>query len=237
MHFEVALIEARLIRRYRRFLADVELSDGRVATAHTPNTGSMLGCARPGSRVWLRESGSAARKYPLAWELVEAEPGVLVGINTGLANRLVREGVETGVVAELRGYASIRPEVRYGHENSRIDLLLEGESRPRCYVEVKNVTLAERGRALFPDAVTARGTKHLRELREMARQGQRAVIFFCVQRGDVEAVEPADRIDPAYGRALREALAEGVEALAYRAEVTVEGIALVRRLPVVCPAL
>lgn len=234
MRFDVPLIEARLIRRYQRFLADVELPDGRVATAHTPNTGSMLGCNRPGSRVWLRDSGSAARKYPLAWELVESEPGVLVGINTGLANRLVREGVETGAVAELQGYSSIRPEVRYGNENSRIDLLLDGADRPRCYVEVKNVTLAEQGRALFPDAATARGAKHLRELSEMVRQGHRAVIFFCVQRGDAEEMGPADRIDPAYGRALREALAAGVEALAYRAEVTVEGIELGRRLPVVC---
>jgi sugar fermentation stimulation protein A len=168
---------------------------------------------------------------------VEAESGVLVGINTGLANRLVREGVERGVVAELQGYAAIRSEVRYGKENSRIDLLLEAPDGRRCYVEVKNVTLAEQGRALFPDAVTTRGAKHLRELEEMVRQGQRAVIFFCVQRGDAEAMAPADRIDPAYGRALRQALAAGVEALAYQAEVAVAGIDLARRLPVVCPAL
>jgi sugar fermentation stimulation protein A len=237
MRFDAPLIEARLIRRYQRFLADVELPDGRRATAHTANTGSMLGCSRPGSRVWLRDAGSTGRKYPLAWELVEAEPGVLVGINTGLANRLVREGVETGVIAELQGYGAIRPEVRYGNENSRIDLLLEAGDGRRCYVEVKNVTLAEQGRALFPDAVTARGTKHLRELREMVRQGHRAVIFYCVQRGDAEAMGPADRIDPAYGRTLRQALEDGLEALAYRAEVAVEGIALVRRLPVACPVL
>jgi sugar fermentation stimulation protein A len=237
MLFDAPLLQARLIRRYQRFLADVEFPDGSRATAHTPNTGSMLGCSRPGARVWLREAASPRRKYPLAWELVEAESGVLVGINTGLANRLVREGVERGVVAELQGYAAIRSEVRYGKENSRIDLLLEAPDGRRCYVEVKNVTLAEQGRALFPDAVTARGAKHLRELEEMVRQGQRAVIFFCVQRGDAEAMAPADRIDPAYGRALRQALAAGVEALAYQAEVAVAGIDLARRLPVVCPAL
>lgn len=231
MYFDFRLIEARLIRRYRRFLADVEFLDGSVATAHTPNTGAMLGCCRPGSRVWLRRVATPGRKYPLAWELVEAEPGILVGINTGLANRLAREGVETGVVSELQGYASIRPEVRYGRENSRIDLLLESTDGRHCYVEVKNVTLAERGRALFPDAVTARGSKHLRELAEMARQGHRAVIFYCVQRADAETMAPADRIDPEYGRTLRQALTEGVEALAYRAEVSLEGIRLRQRLP------
>jgi sugar fermentation stimulation protein A len=235
MNFPSPLIEARLIRRYKRFLADAELADGSMVTAHTSNTGSMLGCNRPGSRVWLRDTGSAERKYPLTWELVEAEPGVLVGINTGLANRLVREGVETGAIGELRGYGAIRPEVRYGNENSRIDLLLERSDGRRCYVEVKNVTLAEQGRALFPDAVTARGARHLRELAEMARVGHRAVIFFCVQRRDADAMGPADRIDPAYGRALRQALAEGVEAMAYQAAVSVDGIVISRRLPVVCP--
>lgn len=234
MRFESPLIEARLLRRYQRFLADVELADGRVATAHTPNTGAMLGCSRPGSRVWLRAAGSAGRKYPWAWELVEAEPGVLVGINTVLANRLVREGVESGTVAELQGYSSMRPEVRYGRENSRIDWLLETPEGRLCYLEVKNVTLAEAGRALFPDAVTARGTKHLRELAEMARQGHRAVIFYCVQREDAMALAPADRIDPAYGKAFREVLAAGVEALAYRADVSLEGIRLSERLPVKC---
>jgi sugar fermentation stimulation protein A len=234
MLFDIAWVEGRLIRRYKRFLADIELPDGSVVTAHTPNTGSMAGCNRPGSKVWLRECGSH-RKYPLSWELVEAEPGVLVGINTGLTNHLVREGVENGTIEELQGYSRVRSEVRYGGENSRIDLLLEANDAGRCYVEVKNVTLVENGKALFPDAVTARGTKHLRELGEMVRQGHRAVIFFCVQRGDAAEVRPADAIDPGYGRALRAALAEGVEALAYRADVAPNRVELVRRLPVVCP--
>jgi sugar fermentation stimulation protein A len=232
MQFPSPLLEGRLLRRYQRFLADVELADGRAVTAHTPNTGAMLGCNLPGSRVWLSDSGNAARKYPLTLEIVEAAPGLPVGVNTGLANGLAREAIETGVVAALGGYDTLRGEVRYGRENSRIDLLLSAAGRPDCYVEVKNVTLAEDGTALFPDAVTLRGAKHLRELAAMAREGRRAVIFYCVQRGDAAAMAPADRIDPAYGRALREALAAGVEALAYRAEVTPAGIVLARELPV-----
>ena len=234
MRFPHPLIARILLRRYQRFLADVRLDDGREITAHTPNTGSMLGCCRPGSRVWLRDTGNAARKYPLSWELVEAEPEVLVGIDTGRANALVREAVESGVASELQGYASIRQEVRYGEENSRIDLLLE-DGGCRCYVEVKNVTLVEGRAALFPDAVTQRGAKHLRELAAMVRQGHRAAIFFCVQRGDARELRPADRIDPVYGRTLREVMAAGVEALAYRADVTLESIVLRIRLPVVCP--
>lgn len=234
MRFSRPLIAGTLLRRYQRFLADVRLDDGREITAHTPNTGSMLGCCRPGSRVWLRDTGNFTRKYPLSWELVEAEPNVLVGIDTGRANALVREAVETGVVKELQGYAGIRQEVRYGEENSRIDLLLEQGER-RCYVEVKNVTLVEGRAALFPDAVTQRGAKHLRELAAMVRQGQRAAIFFCVQRGDARELRPADRIDPQYGRTLREVLAAGVEALAYRADVSLDNIVLRTRLPVVCP--
>jgi sugar fermentation stimulation protein A len=233
LRFAQPLIEGRLLRRYNRFLADVALPGGDTVTAHCPNTGSMRGCAEPGSRVWLSDSGNAARKYPLTWEMVEAD-GAMVGLNTSLSNRLVREGIETGVIAELQGYGAIRQEVRFGAENSRVDLLLEGDG-PACWVEVKNVTLAEDGIALFPDAVTARGAKHLRELAAMAEAGHRAVLCFCVQRGDVEEVRPADLIDPVYGRTLREALARGMEAIAYRAEVSPGGVALRQRLPVVCP--
>lgn len=232
MRFETPLVAGVLLRRYQRFLADVQLDDGRLLTAHTPNTGSMQGCCRPGSRVWLRDSGSSTRKYPYTWELVEAEPDVWVGINTGLANALVREAIENGTVAALQGYSQIRQEVRYGEENSRIDLLLERADGGRCYVEVKNATLVENGTALFPDAVSSRGAKHLRELAAMVRQGHRAVIFFCVQRCDARRVAPADAIDPVYGRTLREVLAQGVEALAYRAQVVPAGIALAAPLPV-----
>ena len=224
------LVEGRLIRRYQRFLADIELADGAVVTAHCPNSGSMKGCMTPGSRVYLSHSGNKGRKLAFTWELVETD-GCWAGINTALPNRLVREAIEEGTVAELQGYGTIRPEVPYG-EHSRIDLLLEG-AQGRCFVEVKNVTLVEGGRALFPDAVTARGQKHLRELMRVVGEGDRGVIFFTVQRGDGRSVSPADAIDPEYGRLLRLALDNGVEALAYRALVTPQEIRLTERLPVV----
>jgi sugar fermentation stimulation protein A len=225
------LFAGRLIRRYQRFLADVTLDDGTVVTVHCPNSGSMKECALPGSRVLLSRSDRPGRKYPHTWELVEVE-GDWAGINTGLPNAIVREGIETERVEELRGYGAVRGEVRYGRERSRIDLLLEGVAG-RCYVEVKNVTLVEGGRALFPDAVTLRGQKHLRELMDVVRQGDRGVIFYLVQRHDADAVAPADRIDPEYGRLLRQAVAAGVEAIAYRATVNPSEIRIDRRLPVV----
>ena len=224
------LVEGRLVRRYKRFLADVELGDGVVVTAHCPNSGSMKGCATPGSRVYLSRSGNKGRKLAFTWELVEAD-GYWAGINTALPNRLTQEAIENGTAAELQGYGSIRREVPYG-EHSRIDLLLEG-GQGRCFVEVKNVTLVEQGQALFPDAVTTRGQKHLRELMRVVREGDRGVIFFTVQRGDGAGVSPADAIDPEYGRLLRLALDNGVEALAYRALVTHREIRLTERLPVI----
>lgn len=235
MTFDQPLVPGTLIRRYKRFLADVEMTDGTVVTAHTPNTGSMLGCCTPGSKVWLSESDKPGRKYRHGWELVEAAPEVLVGINTGLANHLVSEAVTGGVITELQGYAGLRREVPYGNESSRIDLLLEDGPRPDCYVEVKNVTLAEDSVAWFPDAVSKRGSKHLRELEAVSRQGGRGVIVFCVQRGDASEFRPADHIDGEYGATLRRALDGGVEALAYRARVSDRCITLETPLPVVAP--
>ncbi len=235
MKFESPLSPGRLVRRYKRFLADVILDSGEQITAHTANTGSMLGCAEPGSAVWLSRSDNPKRKYAYSWEMVEAG-STLVGINTALANRLVAEAIEGGVIAELQGYEQCRSEVRYGVENSRVDLYLEDAERGACFVEVKNVTASiDEGIAIFPDAVSARGTKHLRELATMAKQGHRGVLCFCVQRGDVHEVRPADVIDPLYGETLREVLERGVEVIAYRADVSPEGIALTTRLPVVCP--
>ena len=219
-----------LIKRYKRFLADVVLENGSTVTVHCPNSGSMKGCATPGSRVHISRSANLVRKYPFTWELVEAD-GFWAGINTGLPNRLVREAIENGTVIELQGYGTIRPEVPYG-EHSRIDLLLESPGR-RCFVEVKNVTLVENGLALFPDAVTTRGQKHLIELMRVVREGDRGIIFFTVQRGDGKSVSPADAIDPEYGRLLRLAVKNGVEALAYRALVTPQEILLTERLPVI----
>lgn len=234
MRFPHPLLEGRLVRRYQRFLADVETAAGLV-TAHCPNTGSMLGCKTPGGRVWLSPADNPARKLKWTWELVEVAPGCVVGVHTGRSNGLVREAIEAGVLPELAGYGTIRPEVKYG-EGSRIDFLLQESGRPDCYVEVKNVTAAVDGRVgFFPDAVTTRGAKHLREMSAMVAAGHRAALVFCVQRGDVDEVQPADHIDPAYGQALREALAQGVEVFALGAEVTPEGIVLNRHLAVVVP--
>lgn len=223
------LIAGTLVKRYKRFLADVIREDGTEITVHCPNSGSMSGCANPGSQVLLSRSSNPGRKYPFGWELVKAD-GCWVGINTGLPNHLTREAIEDGTVNELQGYENIRSEVPYG-EHSRIDLLLE-KPTGRCFVEVKNVTLMENRRALFPDAVTIRGQKHLQELMRVVREGDRGVIFFTVQRGDCSSVSPADIIDPEYGRLLRLAVENGVEALAYRALVTPEEIKLTERLPV-----
>ena len=235
MKFAAPLIEGRLIRRYKRFLADVELARGGTITAACPNTGSLMGCADAGNRVWLSESDSPTRKYRHTWEMVEAG-GVIVGINTSLPNRLVREAIEAGVVSELAGYRTIRSEVAFGEEGSRIDLVLERPGRKACYVEVKNVTAAVScGVALFPDSVSERGAKHLRELMRLKARGLRPIQFYCVQRGDVNEVRPADAIDPVYGKTLREAIAAGVEVLAYRAMVTPHSIALIERIPVRCP--
>jgi sugar fermentation stimulation protein A len=224
------LTRGTLLQRYKRFLADVRLDSGEIITVHCPNSGSMKGCAVPGSSVLLSRSDNAGRKYAFTWELVRVADA-WVGINTALPNRLVREGVECGIVAELQGYQSIRPEVRYG-ANSRIDLLLSRQGE-LCYVEVKNVTLVENNLASFPDAATIRGQKHLRELMEMVRQGHRAVNFFVVQHAEGNSVSPADAIDPEYGRLLRQAAACGVEILAYRARITETEIMLAHRLPVV----
>lgn len=225
-----ALIPGRLIKRYKRFLADIELEDGSVVTAHCPNSGSMKGCNLPGVPVMLSLSPNLNRKLAHTWELVQVD-GYWVGLNTMLPNRLAEEAILEGTISELQGYQRLRREVPYGSERSRIDLLLEDEQR-RCFVEVKNVTLVEVGLALFPDAVTERGQKHLRELMEVVRNGDRGVILFTVQRGDGVAVAPADAIDPVYGRLLREAVAHGVEALAYRALVTPHEIRLTEPLPV-----
>ncbi|MCW5626795.1 MAG: DNA/RNA nuclease SfsA [Burkholderiales bacterium] len=236
MRFDPPLTPARLERRYQRFLADVRFESGETATVHCPNTGSMLGVCAPGSRIWLKHQPGPARKYAWTWELTELADGTRVGVNTGRCNGLVREAVENGVIPLLGGYSSLTPEFRYGDERSRIDFLLRHDGRPDCFLEVKNVSAAVDGQvALFPDSVSDRGSKHLREMSRMVAGGARAVLLFCVQRGDVGEVRPADRIDPTYGRTLREAIAAGVEAIAWRAAPQPDGIALTTEIPVVCP--
>ncbi|WP_026792891.1 DNA/RNA nuclease SfsA [Pleomorphomonas oryzae] len=223
MRFPVPLTSGRLVRRYKRFLADCLLDSGEAVIAHVANSGSMLGLATPGSRVYLARSSDPKRKLAWSWQLVEAG-GALVGIDTGLSNRIVAEAIAEGRIPELVGYETLRREVPYG-ARSRVDMLLEGEGRPHCYVEVKSVTLSRRlGVAEFPDAVTARGAKHLAELAAMVEMGARAVLLYLVQRGDCDRFELAADIDPTYAAAAQAARAVGVEMLVVRAEVTTAGI-------------
>jgi len=229
MQYSKSLQRVKLLRRYKRFLADVEWPDGREMTVHTANTGSMLGCSIPGNYIWIRDSENDKRKYRYSWEISEAEDECLIGVNTALANKLVVEGVEQGVVSELAQYRTIRTEVPYG-ERSRIDILLHQEALPDCYVEVKNVTARDGNYAIFPDAVTARGTRHLQELVRMVHAGHRAVIFFCIQRNDVQQFRAADEIDPKYARTLSWAVAQGVEALAYAVSISPEEIVLKEKI-------
>lgn len=230
MRFPAPLLPGTFGRRYQRFFADVRLADGRLVTAHCPNSGSMLGCLAAGSPVYLSHHPDRGRRLLYTWEMVRVGRA-WVGINTLWPNRLVVEAIDNGVLAELQGYEEIRREVQIGR-GTRLDLSLEGPGR-RCYVEVKNVTLRTGRLAAFPDAVTERGTRHVRELVRLARRGHRAALVFVVQRGDCDAFRPADEIDPTYGRLLRRAVRESVEVLAYEARVTPRGISLVRRLPLV----
>ena len=234
MRFASELVPATLLRRYKRFLADVEFADGTTTTVHVANPGAMTGLQAAGARVWLSRSPSKTRKLPYSWELVEADFGAgaeLVGVNTAHPNTIVAEALVAGIVPELSGYAVIRREVKYG-QNSRVDFLLEDPQRPPCYVEVKNVHLMRRaGLAEFPDSVTARGAKHLDELAALARAGIRAVMLFVIQMGSATAFTLARAIDPAYGRAFDRARVAGVEALAYACTLTPEDIVLARPVP------
>tara|TARA_Y100000994_G_C15675011_1_gene435334 strand:+ start:45 stop:758 length:714 start_codon:yes stop_codon:yes gene_type:complete len=236
MEFESKLKSGVLIRRYKRFLADVRLLSGEEMTIHCPNTGSMKNCQEPGSTVWFTASKNITRKYPHTWQLIETEHGALVGINTGLSNRLVLEAIHKKTVDKLEGYSKVRSEVPYGREKSRIDILLEDDKQGSCYIEVKNVSLGNlNGEGFFPDSVTIRGQKHLNELMLVKESGARAVLFFCVQNSVVESVAPAEEIDPTYAKLLKEAHALGVELMAYRSSVdlTSSTIELDKRLHVV----
>lgn len=233
MKFPEPLVQGQLIKRYKRFLADVTLESGEVITAHVANSGRMTGVSAPGSRVWLLPNRSKTAKLPYKWELIEAD-GTLVGVNTNRPNALVQEGIENGTITQLQGYETLRREVKYG-ENSRIDLLLEGAASKTtpdtAYVEVKNVHMREGMKATFPDAVTARGLKHLKEMTQMVRAGHRAVMIYCIQRDDCASFDTDDPVDPAYGAGLRQALEDGVEAYAYACDISFTGIQLNQEIP------
>lgn len=221
-----------LIRRYKRFLADVRLTNGTVVTAHCPNSGSMTACCEPGRQVWVSHHDNPRRKLKHTWELIDMGTS-LVGVNTQVPNRLAAAAIRAGMIPELSGYWEVKREVT-ATQGTRLDLMLRGQGRD-CFVEVKNCTLVEDGLARFPDAVTARGLKHLLTLQGLADQGFRSVMLFLIQRMDAQWFEPADDIDPAYGRELRKAAAAGVETLAYDVLINERSIALNRRVPIRFP--
>ncbi|MBL27666.1 MAG: DNA/RNA nuclease SfsA [Rhodospirillaceae bacterium] len=231
MRFPTPLIRGRLIRRYKRFLSDIVLDSGEEVVAHCANPGAMTGLLAPNAEVWLSRASNPSRKLKYSWELVRVDDG-LVGINTNLPNAIVAEAIAAGRVPELAGYGSMRREVKYG-VNSRIDLLLEDPARPTCHVEVKNVHLRRAEDAEFPDCVTLRGAKHLRELASVVQGGGRAVLFYLVQRADCDRMTVAADIDPGYAAAFRDARDHGVEALCYACRLSTEAIKLDRPLVVV----
>ncbi len=226
MRFETPLVPARLIRRYKRFLADCRLEDGREVTAHCANPGSMMGLKDEGLKIWLEPNDDPKKKLKFGWRLVDHENGHFTGVDTSVPNRALKAALIAGEIAELAAYETVKPEVKYG-EKSRIDFLLTQDGLPDCYVEVKSVTLSRApGVAEFPDSVTARGTKHLGELSNMVAQGHRAVMLYLVQRTDCSSFTLAADIDPAYAAAFKAAQAQGVERLIYDTQITPEGVTI-----------
>jgi len=223
------LIPGILVKRYQRFKADVKLADGKMVTAHCPNSGSMRECCEPGRPVYLSFHDNPKRKLKYTWELIEM-PTSIVGINTLVPNRLVAESIEAGLVSGLNGYDNITREVKTS-DNTRLDMLLSSKDGNRCYVEIKNCTLVNEGIAYFPDAVTSRGLKHLVELSSLVSKGFRCVIFYLIQRMDAKTFQPADHIDPAYGKALRQAHKHGVEILVYDTKINLKTINLNEKIP------
>lgn len=231
MRFQTELVPARLIRRYKRFLADCTLDDGSEVTAHCANPGSMMGLAEPGMRIWLEPNDDPKRKLAYGWRLVEHADGHFTGVDTSLPNRAVKAALIAGEVAGLGAYGTVRPEVKYG-ENSRVDFLLTQPGLPDAYVEVKSATLSRNaGLAEFPDSVTARGTKHLQELAQIARKGHRAVLLFLVQRTDCTAFSVAADIDPTYAAAFAKARTAGLETMVIGTQISPQSITLAAPMP------
>ncbi len=232
MEFVPALQSATLIKRYKRFLADVLTPAGELLTLHCPNTGAMTGCATPGDTVWYSTSANLKRKYAHTWELTQTQTGDFICVNTLQANNVVREALKENRLAELSGYTEILSEVKYGAERSRIDFMLQADNKVNCYIEVKSVTLSEQGSGFFPDAVSLRGQKHLRELMSVVMHGERAVLLFAVLHSAITRVSPARHIDAKYAQLLCEAQECGVEIIARRAELSARGLTLTSPLPV-----
>lgn len=224
MKFSSELKQAKLIKRYKRFLADVELPDKSVRTIHVSNTGSMTGCGSIGDTIWYSTSDNVKRKYPNSWELTEKPNGSFICVNTIKANQLVEEALNNKIITELNDYSIIKREVKYGSENSKIDFLLlspkQSENLPDAYVEVKSVTLLENGQGFFPDTTTLRGQKHLRELSDIAKSGDRAILLFAVLHTGIKSVKAAKHIDKKYNDLLEKAIKNGVEVLVYHAEIS-----------------
>lgn len=231
MQFSSTLIQGTLVKRYKRFLADVQLPDGTIVIAHCPNTGAMTGCAEPGWKVWLSPSNNPKRKLLYTWEVVLTDQHHWIGINTHKANALVKEAILENKIIELVGYNTLQAEVKFGEENSRIDFLLTDPEKADCYVEVKSVTLLDDNLGYFPDAKTLRGQKHLRELSLIASQGKRAVLFFCVQHSGIQSVQVASHIDSDYAKELKQAMLNGVHILCYNCTISSEKIYINQSLP------
>lgn len=230
MQFNPPLIKATLVKRYKRFLADIELPGGEIITAHCANPGSMMGLNLPGSTVWIAKADNPKRKLKYDWHLIKIG-GAMVGINTSLPNKLAEAAIQDGRISELSGYDTLRREVKYG-ERSRIDILLTGEDRADCYVEVKSVTLSRKAAlAEFPDSKTARGLKHLGELTKMVENGHRAVMLYIIQRDDCDHMTIADDIDPAYAAGLEAAISNGVDVLAYQCHLSPDKISIYNKVP------
>jgi len=225
MKFNQGLEKAKFLKRYKRFLCDVRLDSGEQTTIHCPNTGSMKNCCFENAPVWVSRSANEKRKYPCTWEMLETPKGHKIGINTGLANKLVIEAIESNKIKELSKFKYLRSEVKYGEENSRIDIRLESEQGVYTYIEVKSVTLLEDdGWGYFPDSISERGQKHLRELMSVIDQGHQAVLFFCIQHSGIHKMKAAQHIDVKYAELLKKAVEKGVLVLAYTCELNPDGI-------------
>ncbi|ELU1439014.1 DNA/RNA nuclease SfsA [Providencia rettgeri] len=230
MEFNPCLKSATLIKRYKRFLADVTLPNGEEITIHCANTGAMTGCATPGDTIWYSTSDNPKRKYPYSWEFTQTANGDFICINTLRANQLVAQALAEKHIPELSEYSVIKPEMKYGSENSRIDFFLSNSELPDCFIEVKSVTLLENGHGFFPDAVTLRGQKHLRELSQIAKEGKRAILLFVALHTGIHVASAAAHIDKKYAQLLEEARQSGVEVLCYQADITVQQMALGKQI-------